>query len=146
VVAQQLRSVGINVKQMPMERSLMLDRVYKNYDFDVHIHNYTTYGDPGIGVARMYVCDNIRPAPFANVSRYCNPKLDEIFRQAASATTQAERAKCYYVAQEILMRDLPAIPLFEYGDTNVARGRVQNIFKSHSAHERWDQVWVSDGK
>jgi peptide/nickel transport system substrate-binding protein len=146
VVAQQLRAIGINAKQVPLERSLMLEKVYKNYDFDIHIHNYTTYGDPGVGVARVYVCDNIRPAPFANVSRYCNPRLDELFRQAASATTQAERAKYYYPAQEILMRDLPAIPLFEYGDTNVARGRVQNIFKSLSAHERWDEVWVSDGK
>ena len=44
------------------------------------------------------------------------------------------------------MRDLPAIPLFEYGDTNIARGRVQNIFTSRSSHERWDEVWVSDGK
>ncbi len=145
-MAQQLRAIGINAKQVPLERSLMLEKVYKNYDFDLHIHNYTTYGDPGVGVARVYVCDNIRPAPFANVSRYCNPRLDELFRQAASATTQAERAKYYYPAQEILMRDLPAIPLFEYGDTNVARGRVQNIFKSLSAHERWDEVWVSDGK
>jgi peptide/nickel transport system substrate-binding protein len=146
VVAQQLRAIGINAKQVPLERSLMLEKVYKEYDFDIHIHNYTTYGDPGVGIARIYICDNIKPAPFANVSRYCNPKLDEIFRQAASATTQAERAKYYYPAQEILMRDLPAIPLFEYADTNVARARVQNIFKSHSAHERWDGVWVSDGK
>jgi len=146
VVAQQLRAVGITVKQMPMERSLMLDKVYKNYEFDLHIHNYTTYGDPAIGVARVYVCDNIKPLPFANVSRYCNPKLDELFRQAASATSQAERARYYAPAQEIIARELPAIPLFEYGDTNVARGRVQNIFRSLSAHERWDEVWVSDGK
>ena len=45
------------------------------------------------------------------------------------------------------MRELPAIPLFEYGDTNVARAAgAQSIFKSRSAHERWDEVWVSDGK
>ena len=48
--------------------------------------------------------------------------------------------------QEILMKDLPTIPLVEYGDTNVARARVQNIFKSLSSHERWDEVWVTDGK
>src|SRR3990170_3070810 len=107
VVAKQLRAVGINVKQTPMERSLMLDRVYKNYDFDIHIHNFTTYGDPAIGVARVYICDNIKPLPFTNVSRYCNPKVDELFRQAASATTQAERAKFYQPVQEILVRELP---------------------------------------
>ena len=90
MVAQQLRAIGINAKQVPLERSLMLEKVYKEYDFDIHIHNYTTYGDPGVGVARVYVCGNIRPAPFANVSRYCNPKLDELFRQEINAILTRE--------------------------------------------------------
>ena len=52
IVAQQLRAVGINVRQTPMERSLMLEKVFKQYEFDIYIHNYTTYGDPAIGVTR----------------------------------------------------------------------------------------------
>lgn len=146
IVAQQLRAVGINVRQTPMERSLMLEKVFKQYEFDIYIHNYTTYGDPAIGVTRAYACDNIRPAPFVNVSRYCNEKVDALFQAAAAATTREERARHYFAAQEILVRELPTIPLLEYGDTNVARPRVRNIFLSRSAHERWDEVWVSDGK
>jgi peptide/nickel transport system substrate-binding protein len=146
VVAQQLRGVGIAVRQTPMERSLMLDKVFKQYEFDLFIHNYTTYGDPALGVTRAYACDNIRPAPFVNVERYCNERVDELFRLAAAGTTQAERARHYQAAQEIIARELPTIPLIEYGDTNVARGRVRNIFRSLSSHERWDEVWVSDGK
>ena len=34
----------------------------------------------------------------------------------------------------------------EYGDSNVARPRVRGIFLSRSSHERWDEVWVTDGK
>ncbi len=146
IVAQQLRAVGINVRQTPMERSLMIEKVFKQYEFDLYVHNYTTYGDPAIGVTRAYDCENIRPAPFVNVERYCNPKVDELFAAAASATTRAERAKHYFAAQEILMRELPTIPLLEYGDTHVARARVRSIFLSRSSHERWDEVWVSDGK
>lgn len=146
IVAQQLRAVGINVRQTPMERSLMLEKVFKQYEFDIYVHNYTTYGDPAIGVTRAYACDNIRPAPFVNVSRYCNPKVDELFAQAATATTRADRARPYFAAQELIVKELPTIPLLEYGDTNVARPRVRNIFLSRSAHERWDEVWVSDGK
>jgi peptide/nickel transport system substrate-binding protein len=146
IVAQQLRAVGINVRQTPMERSLMLEKVFKQYEFDLYVHNYTTYGDPAIGVTRAYDCDNIRPAPFVNVARYCNPKVDELFDLAATATTRADRAKHYAAAQEIIVRELPTIPLLEYGDTNVARPRVKSIFLSRSAHERWDEVWVSDGK
>jgi peptide/nickel transport system substrate-binding protein len=146
IVAQQLRGVAINVKPAPMERSLLLSKVFTQYEFDLFIHNYTTYGDPALGVSRAYTCDSIKPLPFVNVARYCNPKVDELFRLGASAATQAERAKPYQSVQEILMRDLPAIPLLEYGDTNVARGRVRNIFTSRSSHERWDEVWVTDGK
>jgi peptide/nickel transport system substrate-binding protein len=146
VVAQQLRAAGLNVRLTPMERSLLLEKVFKQYEFDLFIHNYTTYGDPALGVTRAYSCDNVRPAPFVNVERYCNPKVDELFRQGAAAVAQPERARPYREAQEILMRELPTVPLVEYGDTNVARGRVQNIFKSLSSHERWDEVWVSDGK
>ena len=146
IVAQQLRAVGINVRQTPMERSLMIEKVFKQYEYDIYVHNYTTYGDPAIGVTRAYDCGNIRPAPFVNVARYCNPKVDELFDAAATATDRAERAKHYAQAQELIVRDLPTIPLLEYGDTNVARPRVRSIFLSRSAHERWDEVWVTDGK
>ena len=146
IVAQQLRAVGINVKQTPMERSLMIEKVFKQYEYDLFIHNYTTYGDPAVGVTRAYECDNIRPAPFVNVERYCNRKVDELFAAGANASSQAERAKYYFSAQEIIVRELPTIPLLEYGDTHVARPRMHNLFLSRSAHERWDEVWVSDGK
>ncbi|HXG15602.1 MAG TPA: ABC transporter substrate-binding protein [Calidithermus sp.] len=146
IVAQQLRAVGIAVRPTPMERSLLLEKVFKQYEFDLFIHNYTTYGDPAIGVTRAYACDNIRPAPFVNVSRYCNPKVDALFEAAASAASRTERARHYAAAQDLIVRDLPTIPLLEYGDTNVARARVRGIFLSRSAHERWDEVWVSDGK
>jgi peptide/nickel transport system substrate-binding protein len=146
VVAQQLRQVGIAVRQTPMERSLMLNKVFVQYEFDLFVHNYTTYGDPAIGVTRAYACDNIRPAPFVNVSRYCNPRVDELFRAAASASNRADRARHYQAAQDIIVRELPTIPLLEYGDTNVARERVKGIFLGRSSHERWDEVWVSDGK
>jgi peptide/nickel transport system substrate-binding protein len=146
IVAAQLRAVGIGVKQTPMERSLMMEKVFKQYEFDLFVHNYTTYGDPAVGVSRAYSCDNIRPAPFVNVARYCNPRVDEAFAAAASVTSRAERAKRYAVAQEIVARELPSIPLLEYGDSNVARPRVKGIFLSRSAHERWDEVWVNDGK
>jgi peptide/nickel transport system substrate-binding protein len=146
IVAQQLRVIGINVKQTPMERSLMLEKVFKQYEFDIFIHNYTTYGEPAVGVTRAYDCDNIVPAPFTNVERYCNKKVDELFDTAATTTNRAERAKAYQAAQEIIARELPTIPLLEYGDSNVARPRVRGIFLSRSSHERWDEVWVTDGK
>ena len=59
---------------------------FVEYEFDLFIHNYTTYGDPALGVTRAYTCDNILPAPFVNVERYCNPKVDEPFPLSLSTS------------------------------------------------------------
>ncbi len=103
----------------------------------------TVKGDPAIGVSRLYVCDNIRPAPFVSVERYCNPKVDELFKEGAVRTDPRERAKAYYEIQEILARELPTVPLLETGETNVLKPTIHGLFQSYSPHERWDEVWLS---
>jgi peptide/nickel transport system substrate-binding protein len=81
VVAQQLKVVGLNVKLVPLERSLMLEKVFKQYDFDLYIHNYTSYGDPALGIGRIYTCDNIRPAPVRERGALLQPEGRRALRQ-----------------------------------------------------------------
>lgn len=146
IAAQQLRQVGIAVKLDPMERSVLLNKIFVQYDYDLFVHNYTTYGDPAVGVSRAYTCENVRPAPFVNVERYCNPKVDELFQAGATRVDKRERAKAYYAVQEILVRDLPTFPLLEYPDANVAKANVHGLFRSPSSHERWDEAWLAKPK
>ncbi|MBS1905646.1 MAG: ABC transporter substrate-binding protein [Actinobacteria bacterium] len=63
----------------------------------------------------------------SNDSDYSNPAFDKLLAQGASASDQAAATKDYAQAQEILLKDLPAIPLW-YSNVNggFAKG-VKNV-------------------
>lgn len=47
-----------------------------------------------------------------NIVKYENPKFDDMVRKAQEAATESETAELYLKAQEILLQDLPSIPLW----------------------------------
>lgn len=63
----------------------------------------------------------------SNDSDYSNPEFDKLLAQGASASDQSAATKDYAQAQEILLQDLPSIPLW-YSNVNggFAKG-VQNV-------------------
>ncbi|WP_336628633.1 MULTISPECIES: peptide ABC transporter substrate-binding protein [unclassified Microbacterium] len=63
----------------------------------------------------------------SNDSDYSNPEFDALLAKGASASDQSEATKDYSQAQEILLQDLPAIPLW-YSNVNggFAKG-VNNV-------------------
>ena len=66
--------------------------------------------------SRTYVSSNIKKGlAFTNTSQYRNPKVDELFDQAATAATDEERQRLYTEVQKILAED---VPLAWIDDTN----------------------------
>ncbi|WP_433677004.1 peptide ABC transporter substrate-binding protein [Microbacterium gorillae] len=53
----------------------------------------------------------------SNDSDYSNPEFDKLLAEGASATDQSDATAAYAKAQEILLKDLPAIPLW-YSNVN----------------------------
>ena len=49
---------------------------------------------------------------FLNYSRYSNPQVDHLIDEAERQPSAAARAMVYSAAEQILLRDLPAIPLY----------------------------------
>ena len=63
----------------------------------------------------------------ANKGKYSNSEFDSLVTQASSATSSAEAAKILEQAQTILLRDMPAIPLW-YTNANGAWSKnVDNV-------------------
>ena len=62
------------------------------------------------------ICNSRRPlygtGAGSNDGDYSNPKFDEVLKQAANADDVAAATPLYNEAQEILLEDLPAIPLW----------------------------------
>ena len=113
VLRDQLRDVGIVVDLEQMEFSVAVDRVYIKKDFDLGFASFENGPDPDIGVKRTVVSGNIGPIPFSNGASYRNPRVDELFDLAASETDKQKRAAYYFEAQEILVKDVPYLWLYE---------------------------------
>ena len=60
----------------------------------------------------------------SNDARYANDEFENVLMTARSQQDEAERTKGYDEAQKILMRDLPAIPLW---GQNALGGYSENV-------------------
>ena len=79
------------------------------WQHDMTMNNIYSWGDPMIGVHRLYRCDNQKHVVWTNTSGYCNTKLDEIMEKASTETDVAARKALYAEFQQILTEELPLI-------------------------------------
>lgn len=145
IVREQLRKAGIDVQLERLERSVMLSKVFEKYDYDLWWGPLTTRGHPALGVARLYTTSSITGKPFTNFTRYSNPRVDELFDLAVTTTNRAEMVKAYREIQEIIMRDLPSIPVADRLQPNIIRDEFRGAFTSSETYERMDEVWWTKG-
>ncbi len=76
-----------------------------------------------------------------NVAGYANPEFDALVRRALDQRDRAARHEIYRRAEDILMRDLPIIPLFHYTAQHLVapsvRGRYPNLLDYHPYQGMW---------
>jgi len=143
VIREQLRQVGIDVQLEAIERNVMINKVFQNWDFDATLQNYATGGDPAVGIQRLYVCSDVRRAPFVNASGYCNKEVDALFTQAAGQALERQRVAPYRNVQELLAPEIPSFPLVQLAEVDVARSTVQDLWGDGSASYYYGRVWLS---
>jgi peptide/nickel transport system substrate-binding protein len=127
IIRDNLRAVGIEVKIETFDRSTYIDKVFRNWDFDMAHQLFTTGPDPTISVTPRYHTKQIKKAPFVNAMGYSNPKLDAIFDTEVHEQDRGKRSEMWHEAQRILMSDLPALPIFEVPVVNVASAKFENV-------------------
>jgi peptide/nickel transport system substrate-binding protein len=138
------QAVGIKVTLEGAERPVVLKKVYSDYDFDITLQNYTTSGDPALGIARLYVTDSIKQgSTFNNASRYSNPEVDELFAHGQNGRTPEERAKDYFKVQEILAHDLPVLTIHQQAEIDAASSRLRDVFLTAN-YVWWGSVWMKE--
>jgi len=145
ILREQLKAAGIEIKLERFERSVMLEKVFQKYDFDLWFGPLTTRGHPALGTARIYTSSSITGRPFTNFTRYSNPKVDQLFDLAVSATKKADMVKAYYEVQDILLRDLPTIPVADRLQLNIIKDQFKGALTSTETYERLDEIWWVQG-
>ena len=112
-VKQQLARVGIEATIESVDTATWAQR-NANWDFELSFNFVSQFMHPAVGVARTYISSNIRKGVIStNVMGYENKRVDELFDQAAAATSDADAQKAYSEIQAIITDEVPLIYLTE---------------------------------
>jgi ABC-type transport system substrate-binding protein len=111
IVQEWLRAAGIPASAKPMAFSAMLDQVKVRNDFDAFILAYGALSlDPDY-LSNFFHSQNAKPRGW-NMSGYKNPEFDSIADASAKAMNEKERQALVWKMQQIVMADVPYIPLY----------------------------------
>ena len=142
ILQRNWQAVGVKVEMGQTEGAVYEQKVFAEYDFDATILNYSTGGDPALGISRIYTTDTINPkAVFNNASRYSNPEVDTLFNEGRDGANPAARAQAYYKVQELIARDLPTLTIHEQAQIDVARVEVMDPFVA-AHYPWWGGIWM----
>lgn len=115
-----------------------------NWDFDITTTYAYQYGDPALGVQRLYVASNIRKgSPFANVQGYKNLALDKVWEEAAATTDAAKRQELYSKIQTKLVEDVANAYLIDMEFPTLYRSYIKNLVTTAiGLNESFDNVYI----
>lgn len=141
IIRDNLRAVGITVDLQPMDRAVMIDRVYTRPDYELTVQTFTSGGDPAIGYHRIYAAAP-PGTPFVNATGYSNSEVDQLLTRAAETPGEAARSRVYAQVARILAADLPTLMLFDEIGVDAARATLRGIWTGAETRDRWDAVWI----
>ena len=103
-VQEQLRLIGVHLELEVADRGTFTQR-RSDGDFQLIMTDEVAGTlDPSLFYADFFLC-----GASANQSGYCNPKLDELFKQQLSEQDEAKRVAIVHQMERILLTDLPAV-------------------------------------
>ncbi|VFR55115.1 Oligopeptide ABC transporter, periplasmic oligopeptide-binding protein OppA (TC 3.A.1.5.1) [plant metagenome] len=140
---QSLEQVGFKVEIEAADSGTWSKRV-SEFDFDLTFSFTSQYGDPALGVSRLYLARNIvKGSAFVNNQGYNNPEADKLWDQAATTTSNDERQKLYTQIQQKLVEDVANGYLFEIENPTLYSNKVHNLVKSAiGLHDTFADVYI----
>jgi len=132
VIQDNLKEIGIKANIEMLEAGTAIEKAQKG-DFDMII---MTYGWPyADGFLKLLAHSGSKGV--SNFAFYDNPTFDELLEKAESATTFDEYETYIKEAQNVLLEDLPVVPLAVSTRTMAGKLRVKGLDKVNK-HPWWD--------
>ena len=141
IMRDQLGQVGITLRLEPVERAVMVERVY-NGDYDLSMQSFTSSGDPAIGYHRIYL-SAARGTPFVNATGYANPEVDALLTEAAGLADLEARALVYDQALAILAEDVPTMVMFDELATEAAAATLRGMRTLLDQRDGLEFLWFA---
>jgi peptide/nickel transport system substrate-binding protein len=140
VVQQQLAQAGmrVSIKQFPTALFNAPEGPVRNARFTISIDGWLGGADPEQSI--VFLCSQAT-VDGDNLSRYCNPRFEALFRDQERTASSARRARDFIAMQRMLHDDVPVIPLYyeKYFDGVSTRvhGFARNMLRFPVAPQDW---------
>ena len=140
IVQQDLARAGVRVSIKAFSTALFNapEGPIRNARFTISIDGWLGGADPEQSV--VFLCSQANPDG-DNLSRYCNPRFEALFRDQERTHSTAQRARDFIAMQRLIHDDVPVIPLYyeTYFDGVDARvqGFARNMLRYPVAPETW---------
>lgn len=109
IIAANLEKIGIKVVLNAQEMSAWQSKVMDDGNFSVTM--LAGYQGPDVSG----VDNRVKSTGSTNIAGYNNPELDEALSQGVIASSPEDRRPFYVTVQQIMLDDLPIIPLLDNG-------------------------------
>lgn len=134
------RQIGVDAQIDTLERAVYINQVFTTREYDVFIEGLNTFGDPALGITRIYDSKAIGRVG-GNAAGYKNPEIDRLFKLADDTIDIQKRGDYYRQAQTILAKDVPVMPVRDYSMTDAAWSGLQDIWGVLGPAD-WRNAWV----
>jgi len=148
LIRDQLAAVGIKVDLVHGDLATINATVYEKKDFDMYIVEGATFTGPDPHIIGLYYSSkNIRSAWYTNAASYSNAEVDRLFEQAARTVDREARKQLYAMIQDLVLADLPAIPVWEGGRGHLFSAKFAGIPPDPFLGFRYgfEQIWWKEG-
>lgn len=141
---EAFRQVGVDLTIRNQDMASYLKRIYTDRDFDMLTNVANCAADPTIGVQRFYWSKNFQKGVvFSNATNYNNPEVDQLLEAAQTENDPAARREQFLRFQQIVLSDLPAVPLV-YIDfaTLTPKGVHEHTLGATGIYGNFARTWI----
>ena len=127
LIKWDLAKAGVDVKVRSVTRTYLIEQLRKGTeDYDLILTGWLAGNlDPDGFMRPILSCDTQNE--ITNLSNWCNPEFDKMMNRALATNHLYERSKAYNNAQDLVLNELPIVPIANVKRLLVARGNVKGI-------------------
>lgn len=139
IVQEQLAQIGIKVDYSALEPGTISAQLI-NRDYDLVVGGSNSWIDP-----HPVLLSNFGSGQDGNTTSYSNPEVDALIEQGGIESDLEARAEIYRQLQEILLVDLPWVPLFVANQYEALKETVQGfVHYPTGSNASFREVWFSE--
>jgi ABC-type transport system substrate-binding protein len=140
-VQQDLAAVGIQVELLQLE-SAVSTQMLNDGELPIFIQAWgASFPDPYNFGTELFASDST----YGKRWRYGNSEVDALVAQAVQDVDEESRCESWLAAEELVLADTPAAPLFIAGYPDLRSPRIEDFAYHDTYHRpRYEQIWIAE--